>query len=64
MNKPCEHCDKADYKKYGSDYFKCEKPCERAKMCKRNDEKFFKMLRGGGVDVLSSIGNGYAGKMC
>ena len=24
MNKPCEHCDKADCKKYKSDYFKCE----------------------------------------
>ena len=50
MNKPCEHCDKSDHKKYGSDYFKCEKPCERAKMCKRNDEKFLKMVRGGGAD--------------
>ena len=31
MNKPCEHCEKADCKNYKSDYFKCEKPCERAK---------------------------------
>ena len=52
MNKPCEHCDKADYKKYGSDYFKCKKPCERAKLCKRNNESFMKMLRGGGVDEM------------
>ncbi len=43
MNKPCEHCDKADCKKYKSDYFKCEKPCERAKMCKRNDEQLLKI---------------------
>lgn len=51
MNKPCEHCDKADYKKYGSDYFKCKKPCEKAKLCKRNGEQFMKMLRDGGVDA-------------
>lgn len=50
MNKPCEHCDKADLKKYNGDYFKCKKPCERAKMCKRNDEQLLKMLRGSGVD--------------
>ena len=50
MNKPCENCNKADNRKYKSDYFKCEKPCERAKMCKRNDEQFLKMLKGGGVD--------------
>lgn len=29
---------------------KCEKPCERAKMCKRNDEQLLKMLRGGAED--------------
>ena len=50
MNKPCEHCDKVDCKKYKSDYFKCEKPCEREKMCKRNDEQLLKMLRGGAAD--------------
>lgn len=50
MNKPCEHCDKADRKKYNGDYFKCKKPCERAKMCKRNDEQLLKMLRGGVAD--------------
>lgn len=42
--------EKADCKKYKSDYFKCEKPCERAKMCKRNDEQLLKMLRGGAAD--------------
>ena len=50
MNNPCGLCNKADNEKYGSDYFKCEKPCERAKMCKRNNEQLLKMLRGAGVD--------------
>lgn len=34
MNKPCEHCDKADYKKYGSDYFKCKNLAKEQKCAK------------------------------
>ena len=44
MTKPCDHCNTADYKKYGSDYFKCDKPCKRAKICKKNDEQLMKKL--------------------
>lgn len=37
MNKPCEHCDKADKRR--KDYFKCDTPCNLAKQCKENDKK-------------------------
>lgn len=42
MNKPCEHCDKADKKK--SDYFKCDCPCYRAKLCYKNDRIMLDIL--------------------
>lgn len=29
MNKPCEHCDKADKRR--KEYFKCDTPCNLAK---------------------------------
>lgn len=44
MDKPCEHCDKADKSK--SDYFKCDTPCNRAKQCYENDRKLLEILRG------------------
>lgn len=44
MNKPCEHCDKADKKK--SDYFKCDCPCYRAKQCYKNDRMILGILAG------------------
>lgn len=31
MNKPCEHCNKADTAKSG--FFKCDSPCDRARQC-------------------------------
>lgn len=37
MNKPCEHCVKADKRR--QDYFKCDTPCNLAKQCKENDKK-------------------------
>lgn len=43
MNKPCEHCQKADNRK---DYFECDNPCSTAKECKKNDEDFLRILRG------------------
>jgi len=43
MNKPCEHCGKADKR---SDYFKCDTPCRQAKQCYENDKKFLESLRG------------------
>lgn len=42
MNKPCEHCDRADSKREG--YFKCEKPCNRARACYENDVLLFEIL--------------------
>lgn len=42
MNKPCEHCDRADSKREG--YFKCEKPCNRARVCYENDVLLFEIL--------------------
>ena len=46
MYKPCDNCDKADNKKYKYDYFKCKKPCNNAKQCKKNDEALLKVLSG------------------
>lgn len=43
MNKPCEHCNKADTKKEG--YYKCEKPCKQAKACYKNDVLLLNILR-------------------
>lgn len=42
MNKPCEHCEKADER---AGYFKCDKPCNQAKQCYENDKKLLKMIR-------------------
>lgn len=44
MNKPCEHCGKAD--KGRQDYFKCDKPCRQAKQCFENDKKLLDIFRG------------------
>lgn len=44
MNKPCEHCVKADKRR--QDYFKCDTPCNLAKQCKENDKKLLEILRG------------------
>lgn len=44
VNKPCEHCDRADSKKEG--YFKCEKPCKQAKACYENDALLLEILSG------------------
>lgn len=43
MNKPCEHCDKADRR---SGYFKCDKPCLQAKQCYKNDRMLLDILSG------------------
>lgn len=43
MNKPCEHCDKADNR---AGFFKCEKPCLQAKLCYENNKKLFDILDG------------------
>lgn len=44
MNKPCEHCDKADIDR--PEYFKCDKPCNQAKQCYENNKKLFDVLGG------------------
>lgn len=44
MNKPCEHCDRAE--KSRMEYFKCDKPCQRAKQCYENDKKLMDIFRG------------------
>lgn len=44
MNKPCEHCDKADKRR--QDYFKCDTPCNLAKQCYENDKKLLEIFRG------------------
>ena len=44
MNKPCEHCDKADKKKSG--YFKCDRPCNLAKQCHKTDRMLLDALSG------------------
>lgn len=51
MNKPCEHCNKADVKKEG--YFKCESPCVQAKECYESDKILFDILRGNAGIVKS-----------
>lgn len=43
MNKPCEHCEKADKR---SDYFKCDNPCNSAKQCYENDKKLMDVFKG------------------
>lgn len=43
MNKPCEHCEKADKRR---DYFKCDNPCNNAKQCYENDKKMIDVLKG------------------
>lgn len=50
MNKPCEHCDKADIRR--TEYFKCNKPCNQAKQCYENDKKLLDEFRG----FISQIG--------
>ncbi len=55
MNQPCEHCDKANHKKYKYDYFKCEKPCNNAKQCKKNDEALLKVLNGERLDRIMNF---------
>lgn len=55
MNQPCEHCDKANHKKYKYDYFKCEKPCNNAKQCKKNDEALLKALSGERIDRIMNL---------
>ena len=44
MNKPCEHCDKADMRRLA--YFKCDKPCNLAKQCYESDKKLLEIFRG------------------
>lgn len=43
MNKPCEHCDKAQMSR--PEYFKCERPCQQAKQCYENDKKLMDIFR-------------------
>lgn len=50
MNKPCEHCDKADENKQG--YFKCDKSCNQAKQCYEGDKLLFDALSGIMPDTL------------
>lgn len=42
MNKPCEHCERADDWK---DYFKCDNPCRNAKQCYENDKKLMQEMK-------------------
>ena len=55
MNKPCENCNQADNKKYKYDYFKCEKPCNNAKQCKKNDELLMRALSGERLDKIVNL---------
>ena len=55
MNKPCENCNQADHKKYKYDYFKCEKPCNNAKQCKKNDELLMHVLGGERLDKIMNL---------
>lgn len=43
MNKPCEHCGKADSR---TTYFKCDNPCQQAKQCYECEKKLVDILRG------------------
>ena len=43
MNKPCEHCEKADGRE---DYLKCDNPCQTAKKCYESDRKLLNVLAG------------------
>lgn len=36
MNKPCNHCKKAEQNREGP--FKCDNPCSQAKQCFENDK--------------------------
>ena len=42
MNKPCEHCNKANKEKTG--YFKCDNPCGQAKACYESDKRAAELL--------------------
>lgn len=53
MNKPCEHCNKADIKI--DRYFKCDSPCVQAKECYENDKILFDILRGN-TELVKSFG--------
>ncbi len=43
MNKPCEHCGKADSR---TTYFKCDNPCQQAKQCYECEKKFIEIIGG------------------
>lgn len=43
MNKPCDHCDKADNR---AGFFKCDNPCRQAKQCHENNKKLLDILSG------------------
>lgn len=49
MNMPCEHCDKADKR---DEYYKCDKPCNRAKQCYKNNVALMKTLAGESIDIM------------
>lgn len=43
MNRPCEHCDKADNR---AGFFKCEKPCRKAKQYYECEKKLIDIIGG------------------
>ena len=49
MDYPCRYCDKADDR---TDYFKCDKPCNNAKQCKKNNEDLIAILGGANIERI------------
>lgn len=43
MFNQCDHCEKADERR---DCFKCDKPCNNAKQCYKNDMELLRVLGG------------------